>query len=144
MQDILPAIEVYPVHHLPIIKAYADQAGLQDRRGLGMIPPEIGRAAMADERTGTEFGIATIVASHLLGEIERVCDFLVAIDAGKLDAKGTIDHAALKAAGVTKVLVFGGDAAVAPALARPLHLRRRGEFDVQLPGRARGESHPHR
>jgi ABC-2 type transport system ATP-binding protein len=24
------------------------------------------------------------VASHLLGEIERVCDFLVAIDAGKL------------------------------------------------------------
>jgi ABC-2 type transport system ATP-binding protein len=35
-------------------------------------------------RTGTEFGIAVIVASHLLGEIERVCDHLVAIDAGKL------------------------------------------------------------
>ena len=35
-------------------------------------------------RTGAEFGIAVIVASHLLGEIERVCDFLVAIDAGKL------------------------------------------------------------
>jgi ABC-2 type transport system ATP-binding protein len=35
-------------------------------------------------RTGHEFGIAVIVASHLLGEIERVCDFLVAIDAGKL------------------------------------------------------------
>ena len=33
-------------------------------------------------RTGTEFGIAVIVASHLLGEIERVCDYLVAIDAG--------------------------------------------------------------
>ena len=28
MQDIPPAIEVYPVHHLPIIKAYADQLGL--------------------------------------------------------------------------------------------------------------------
>src|SRR5262247_233120 len=28
MQDILPAMEVYPVHHLPIIKAYADQLGL--------------------------------------------------------------------------------------------------------------------
>jgi transposase len=28
MQDILPAIEVYPVHHLPIIKAYADHLGL--------------------------------------------------------------------------------------------------------------------
>ena len=35
-------------------------------------------------RTGTEFGIAIILASHLLGEIERVCDFLVAIEAGRL------------------------------------------------------------
>jgi ABC-2 type transport system ATP-binding protein len=35
-------------------------------------------------RTGTEFGIAVVLASHLLGEIERVCDFLVAIDAGRL------------------------------------------------------------
>ncbi len=36
------------------------------------------------KRTGSEFGIAVIVASHLLGEIERVCDHLVAIDAGRL------------------------------------------------------------
>jgi ABC-2 type transport system ATP-binding protein len=35
-------------------------------------------------RTGTEFGIAVIVASHLLGEIERVCDYLVAIEGGRL------------------------------------------------------------
>jgi ABC-2 type transport system ATP-binding protein len=35
-------------------------------------------------RTGTEFGIAVILASHLLGEIERVCDFLVAIESGRL------------------------------------------------------------
>src|ERR687884_38865 len=28
MQDPLSALEVYPVHHLPIIKAYADQLGL--------------------------------------------------------------------------------------------------------------------
>jgi len=45
-----------------------------------------GRDEMLDlvKRTGSEFGIATIVASHLLGEIERVCTFLLAIDAGKL------------------------------------------------------------
>jgi len=45
-----------------------------------------GRDEMLDlvRRTGTEFGIAVIVASHLLGEIERVCEFLVAIDAGRL------------------------------------------------------------
>src|SRR6476646_7575811 len=36
------------------------------------------------KRTGAEFGIAVIVASHLLGEIERVCDHLVAIEDGKL------------------------------------------------------------
>ncbi len=35
-------------------------------------------------RTGSEFGIAVVLASHLLGEIERVCDYLVAIDAGHL------------------------------------------------------------
>jgi ABC-2 type transport system ATP-binding protein len=35
-------------------------------------------------RTGTEFGMAVVVASHLLGEIERVCDHLVAIEAGQL------------------------------------------------------------
>ena len=35
-------------------------------------------------RIGREFGIAVIVASHLLGEIERVCDFLVAVEGGRL------------------------------------------------------------
>jgi len=45
-----------------------------------------GREEMLElvRRTGTEFGIAVIVASHLLGEIERVCDFLVAIEGGRL------------------------------------------------------------
>src|SRR4249920_290168 len=45
-----------------------------------------GRDEMLDliARTGNEFGIAIIMASHLLGEIERVCDHLVAIDAGRL------------------------------------------------------------
>ena len=45
-----------------------------------------GRDEMLDliERTGTEFGIAIIMASHLLGEIERVGQYLVAIDAGHL------------------------------------------------------------
>jgi ABC-2 type transport system ATP-binding protein len=45
-----------------------------------------GRDEMLDlvRRTGTDFGIAVVVASHLLGEIERVCDFLVAIEGGRL------------------------------------------------------------
>jgi ABC-2 type transport system ATP-binding protein len=45
-----------------------------------------GRDEMLDliRRTGAEFGVAIILASHLLGEIERVCDHLVAIDGGRL------------------------------------------------------------
>ncbi len=45
-----------------------------------------GRDEMLDliRRTGREFGIAIILASHLLGEIERVGDFLVAIEGGRL------------------------------------------------------------
>ena len=36
------------------------------------------------ERIGRDFGITTIVASHLLGEIERIAGWLIAIDAGRL------------------------------------------------------------
>jgi ABC-2 type transport system ATP-binding protein len=36
------------------------------------------------QRIGTEFGISVVVCSHLLGEVERICDTLVAIDAGRL------------------------------------------------------------
>src|SRR5947209_14038493 len=45
-----------------------------------------GREAMLDliERIGSEFGISILVASHLLGEIEQICDSLVAIDSGRL------------------------------------------------------------
>ena len=45
-----------------------------------------GRTAMLEliERIGHEFGISIVVASHLLSEIERVCDHLVAIEGGKL------------------------------------------------------------
>ncbi len=42
------------------------------------------------ERTGREFGIAIIITSHLLGEIERVCDYLVAIELGKLQHAGAL------------------------------------------------------
>jgi ABC-2 type transport system ATP-binding protein len=35
-------------------------------------------------RIGTEFGIAIILSSHLLSEIERVCDHLVEIEGGRL------------------------------------------------------------
>jgi ABC-2 type transport system ATP-binding protein len=36
------------------------------------------------QRIGTVFGISVVVCSHLLGEVERICDHLVAIDGGRL------------------------------------------------------------
>ena len=51
-----------------------------------------GRTAMLEliERIGAELGISIVVASHLLGEIERICDHLVAIEAGRLLRADTI------------------------------------------------------
>jgi ABC-2 type transport system ATP-binding protein len=57
---------------------------LLDEPTVGLDPA--GRNSMLDliSRIGAEFGISIVVASHLLGEIERICDHLVAIDAGRL------------------------------------------------------------
>ncbi|MBV9857910.1 MAG: ABC transporter ATP-binding protein [Streptosporangiaceae bacterium] len=51
-----------------------------------------GRRAMLEliARIGAEFGISIVVASHLLGEIERICDHLVAIEGGRLLRADTI------------------------------------------------------
>ncbi|MFI7441012.1 ABC transporter ATP-binding protein [Nonomuraea indica] len=35
-------------------------------------------------RIGTEFGISVLVTSHLLGELERICDHVIVIDGGRL------------------------------------------------------------
>jgi ABC-2 type transport system ATP-binding protein len=45
-----------------------------------------GRTEMLDlvRRVGTEFGISVLVSSHHLAEVERVCDHVVVIDAGRL------------------------------------------------------------
>jgi ABC-2 type transport system ATP-binding protein len=57
---------------------------LLDEPTIGLDPG--GRDEMLDlvERVGREFGIAIIMSSHMLGEIERVCDHLVQIESGRL------------------------------------------------------------
>ncbi len=51
-----------------------------------------GRDAMLAliHRIGAEFGISVVVCSHLLGEVERICDTLVAIDGGHLLRAGRV------------------------------------------------------
>ena len=57
---------------------------LLDEPTTGLDPA--GRGAMLDliARIGGEFGISIVVSSHLLGEIERICDHVVALEAGGL------------------------------------------------------------
>jgi ABC-2 type transport system ATP-binding protein len=57
---------------------------LLDEPTIGLDPA--GRGSMLDliSKIGGEFGISIMVSSHLLGEIEQICDHLVAIDGGRL------------------------------------------------------------
>jgi ABC-2 type transport system ATP-binding protein len=71
------------------------------------------------QRIGRDFGIAVIVTSHLLGELERVSDNLVILDGGRLLRASRTDEF-LDATGVLLVEVLGDDAQdrMAEALAR--------------------------
>jgi ABC-2 type transport system ATP-binding protein len=60
-------------------------------------------------RIGHDFGIAVIVTSHLLGELERVSDNVVVLDAGRLLRASRTDEF-LDATGVLLVEVLGDDA----------------------------------
>ncbi len=80
-----------------------------------------GRDEMLDlvRRIGSEFGISILMSSHLLTEIERVCDYLVLIEGGRLirsDALSTFT-------GRTEVLTVEVDGAIADLAA---YLRERG------------------
>jgi ABC-2 type transport system ATP-binding protein len=58
-------------------------------------------------RIGTEFGIAVLVTSHLLGELERVSDNVVVLDGGRLlRSSATVDF--LHRTGSLLVEVQGG------------------------------------
>jgi ABC-2 type transport system ATP-binding protein len=64
---------------------------LLDEPTNGLDP--VGRDAMLGliERIGSQFGISVLVCSHLLGEVERICESLIAIDAGKLLRADRVD-----------------------------------------------------
>ena len=61
------------------------------------------------QRIGRDFGIAVIVTSHLLGELERVSDHVVVLDGGRLLRASRTDEF-LDATGVLLVEVLGDDA----------------------------------
>lgn len=85
-------------------------------------------------RTGREFGMSVVVSSHLLGELERICNAIVVLDEGRLlraDQLGAMT-------GVTMTLmveVDGDPAPIANLLAKLGYAvsRDRANVLVQLP-----------
>jgi ABC-2 type transport system ATP-binding protein len=108
---------------------------LLDEPTIGLDPA--GRSSMLDliSRIGAEFGISILVSSHLLGEIEQICDQLVVIDGGKLLRSDTITSFT-KVSQVLLIEVDEGTAALAAELAgRGLQPRRSGRgLLVQIDG----------
>ena len=64
------------------------------------------------------FGISAILATHLLDDVQRVCDHVVMIDRGRLVLAGPIDQL-MQTSGVMRV-ELGGQPAVGPTPAQAL------------------------
>jgi ABC-2 type transport system ATP-binding protein len=94
-----------------------------------------GRDEMLDlvRRTGTEFGMAVIVSSHLLGEIERVCDHVVAIDGGRLLRDAPLASFTARTGTLVVELDEGAEAVAADLVAAGLDARADGPRRVLLP-----------
>ncbi|WP_369812504.1 ABC transporter ATP-binding protein [Kineosporia sp. A_224] len=78
-------------------------------------------------RVGSDFGISVLVTSHLLGELERICDHVVVIDGGRLlRSSSTADVTGVSGVLVVEVDDRAGDVA---------RLLREGGLDVRPAGR---------
>jgi ABC-2 type transport system ATP-binding protein len=99
---------------------------LLDEPTNGLDPVQ--RESMLDliRRVGHEFGISVVLSSHLLEEVERVCDGVVILADGKVVTSGRLDE--LRTGDGTLVVVVDGDAG-------PLAFRLRAAgFEVEQDG----------
>ena len=64
---------------------------LLDEPTNGLDPVQRDEMLALVRRIGTEFGIDVVVSSHLLEEVERVCDAVVILADGVVAAAGTLD-----------------------------------------------------
>ena len=99
-----------------------------------------GREEMLEliHRTGTEFGIAVLVCSHLLGEIERVCDYLVAVDGGRLLSAAPLGSFTGEQGVLAVEVDEGADALLARLAAAGVEAHAEGGQSLLLPLRGDG------
>ena len=65
---------------------------LLDEPTAGLDPR--GREEMLNliQRTGREFGISILLSSHLMGDVERVCDRIIVLDGGHVTEEGAVSR----------------------------------------------------
>jgi ABC-2 type transport system ATP-binding protein len=88
-----------------------------DEPTAGLDP--MGRREMLEliRRVGTDFGISMVISTHLMGDVERTCDAVVVLDAGKLLRAGPVSTFTEETETLVVELVEGADA-LAQALER--------------------------
>jgi ABC-2 type transport system ATP-binding protein len=99
---------------------------LLDEPTNGLDPAGRDAMLMLVHRIGTEFGISVLVCSHLLGEVERICHGLVAIDTGRLLRADRVDAMTKQSAVLTVEVDEGADRLAAALAERGLQVGRDG------------------
>jgi ABC-2 type transport system ATP-binding protein len=90
-----------------------------DEPTAGLDP--LGRREMLEliRRVGGEFGISIVISTHLMGDVERACDSVVVLDAGRLLRTGRVSGFTEETETLEIELVEGADQVA-------VELRRRG------------------
>jgi ABC-2 type transport system ATP-binding protein len=65
---------------------------LLDEPTDGLDPVQRDEMLALIRQISTEYGIDVLLSSHLLEEVERICDHVIALDAGRLVASGRLDE----------------------------------------------------
>ena len=89
---------------------------LLDEPTDGLDPVQRDEMLALIRQISTEYGIDVLLSSHLLEEVERICDHVIALDAGRLIAAGRLDDLVGQDDGVVVELVEVAD--IPDALAR--------------------------
>jgi ABC-2 type transport system ATP-binding protein len=81
-----------------------------DEPTAGLDP--LGRREMLEliRRVGGEFGVSIVISTHLMGDVERTCDAVVVLDAGRLLRTGTVSAFTEETATVVVELIEGAEA----------------------------------
>src|SRR3954454_21834117 len=100
---------------------------LLDEPTDGLDPTQRDAMLALIRRVGSEFGIDMVLSSHLLEEVERVCDHAVILAGGEVAAAGGLDELRGAGSGAIVELDDGVEAVAARLAAWPqLQIRRQG------------------